>query len=124
MLNNCKLKFIILVLLGICTVKQVYPQFYEKDTLYHPYHVNYWVTGSIILGGITLEKIGVAWITNKSQITLGEIQNLDRHDITSIDSWALNFDPSKRSEFEKLSNQMQTIIVFLPFVTMLDPTMR
>jgi hypothetical protein len=123
-MKNYRLKLIILALLGIFSVKQAYPQFYDKDTLFHPYHVNYLVTGGIILGGITLEKIGVAWITNKSQITIGEIQNLNRHDISPIDSWALNFDPSKRREFEKLSNQMQTIIVFLPFITMLDPTMR
>jgi hypothetical protein len=124
MFNNCKLKFILLVLLGICSVEQVYPQFYEKDTLYHPYHVNYWATGGIILGGITLEKIGVGWISNKSQITLGEIQNLNRNDITSIDSWALKFDPSQRVKYEDLSNLMQTAIVFLPFVTLIDPAIR
>lgn len=123
-MKNFPLKFIILLLLSIISVKQVYPQFYDKDTLYHPYHVNYWVTGSIIAGGLTLESIGVAWISNKSQISLGEIQNLNRHDISPIDSWALNFDPSKRNEFEKLSNQLQTVIVFLPFFTLLDPTIR
>ena len=123
-MKNFPLKFIILLLLSIISVKPVYPQFYDKDTLYHPYHVNYWVTGGIILGGLTLEKIGVSWISNKSQITLGEIQNLNRHDISPIDSWALNFDPSKRTEFEKLSNQLQTVIVFLPFFTLLDPTIR
>jgi membrane-associated phospholipid phosphatase len=123
-MNNNRLKFIMLILFSISLVKQVYPQFYEKDTLFHPYHVNYWVTGSIIAGGLTLESIGVAWITNKSQISTGEIQNLDRHDISPIDSWALNFDPSKRSEYEKLSNQLQTVLVFLPFVTLLDPVIR
>jgi membrane-associated phospholipid phosphatase len=123
-MKNYKLKFFILFLLGIFSVKQVYPQFYDKDTLFHPYHVNYWVTSGIILGGITLEKIGVSWITDKTQISIGEIQNLNRNDITSIDGWALNFDPSKRSKYEDLSNLMQTVIVFVPFVTMLDPAIR
>jgi membrane-associated phospholipid phosphatase len=123
-MKTYSLKFIILVFFGTCFVKPVYPQFYDKDTLFHPYHVNYWATGGIILGGITLEKIGVAWITNKSQISQGEIDNLNRNDITPIDSWALNFDPSQRVKYENLSNYMQTFIVFLPFVTMLDPTMR
>jgi membrane-associated phospholipid phosphatase len=124
MFNSCKLKLMILVLLGICSVEQVYPQFYDKDTLYHPYHVNYWVTGGMILGGLTLEKIGVAWISNKSQITIGELQNLDRKDISPIDRWALNFDPSQMNKFEKLSNQLQTVIVFLPFFTLIDPAIR
>jgi membrane-associated phospholipid phosphatase len=124
MIKNYQLKFIILAFICICPIKQVYPQFYDKDTLFHPYHVNYWATGGIILGGITLEKIGVAWISNKSQITPEELANLNRHDITPIDSWALNFDPSQRVKYENLSNYMQTVIVFLPFVTMLDPTIR
>jgi membrane-associated phospholipid phosphatase len=124
MIKNYRLKFIILAFICICSIKQVYPQFYDKDTLFHPYHVNYWVTGSIIAGGLTLESIGVAWISNKSQISIGELQNLDRKDISPIDSWALNFDPSKRSKFEKLSSQLQTVIAFLPFVTLIDPTIR
>jgi membrane-associated phospholipid phosphatase len=124
MIKNYRLKFIILAFICICSIKQVYPQFYDKDTLFHPYHVNYWVTGGIIIGGLTLESIGVSWISNKSQISLGEIQNLDRHDISPIDSWALNFNPSKRSYYEILSNKLQTVIVFLPFVTLLDPTIR
>ncbi|MDR3609444.1 MAG: phosphatase PAP2 family protein [Ignavibacteriaceae bacterium] len=123
-MKNYRFKFIILSLLSIFSVKQTYAQFYDKDTLFHPYHVNYWVTGSIIVGGLTLESIGVAWISNKSQISQGEISNLDRHDISPIDSWALNFNPSKRAEFEKLSSQLQTVLVFLPFVTLLDPAIR
>jgi hypothetical protein len=124
MIKNYRLKFIILTIFSIFLVNQAYPQFSSRDSSFHPYHVNYWVTGSIIIGGLTLESIGVAWISNKSQITQGELDNLDRHDISPIDSWALNFDPSKRDYYEKLSNQLQTVIVFLPFVTLLDPSIR
>jgi membrane-associated phospholipid phosphatase len=123
-MKNYKSKLIVLTLIFICLVKQSYPQSSSSDSSFHPYHVNYWVTGSIILGGITLEKIGVSWITNKSQITIGELQNLNRNDITSIDSWALNFDPSKRVKYENLSNQLQTALVFLPFATLIDPAIR
>jgi membrane-associated phospholipid phosphatase len=124
MIKNYRLKFIFLAFFCMCLVKQAYPQFYDKDTLFHPYHVNYWVTGGMIIGGLTLESVGVAWISNKSQISLGEINNLDRNDISPIDSWALNFDPSKMSYYKNLSNKLQTVLAFLPFVTMLDPTIR
>jgi len=124
MVGNYRLKFIILAFFSICFVKQSYPQFSSDDTSFHPYHVNYWATGGIIVGGLTLEKIGVGWFSSKTQISMGEILNLDRKDINSIDSWALNFNPSKRGEFEKLSNQLQTVIVFLPFITLLDPGIR
>jgi hypothetical protein len=102
----------------------VYPQSFASDSSFHPYHVNYWVTGGIIIGGLTLEKIGIAWISNKSQISLGEIQNLDRKDISPIDSWALNFDPSKMNYYKKLSDQLLSGIVFLPVLTMLDHNIR
>jgi membrane-associated phospholipid phosphatase len=124
MIKNYRLKFIFLALFSICLVKQSYPQFSTRDSSFHPYHVNYWVTGGIIIGGLTLEKIGVAWISNKSQITQAELDNLNRHDITPIDSWALNFDPSQRVKYENLSNKLQTVIVFLPFITLLDPSIR
>lgn len=123
-MKNYKIKLIVIFVFSICLVQDSYSQTSSSDSSFHPYHVNYWVTGSIILGGITLEKIGVSWITDKTQITIGEIQNLNRNDITSIDSWALNFDPSKRSKYENLSNQMQTALVFLPFITLIDPAIR
>jgi hypothetical protein len=110
---------------SICLVEQVYPQSSSTDSSFHPYHVNYWVTGGIIIGGLTLEKIGVPWISNKSTISIGELQNLDRHDITPIDSWVLNFDPSKRDYFgNKLSTQLASVSALLPALTMLDRNIR
>jgi membrane-associated phospholipid phosphatase len=103
----------------------VYPQSSSTDSSFHPYHVNYWVTGGTIIGGLTLEKIGVPWISQKSTISIGELQNLDRHDITPIDSWALNFDPSKRDYFGNvLSTQVTAVSAFLPVLTMLDRDIR
>jgi len=118
------LKFFILAFWCICFVKQEYPQSSASDSSFHPYHVNYWVTGSIIIGGLTLEKIGVPWISNKSNITIAELQNLNRNDISPIDRWALNFDPSKRNYYNKLSSQMVLVGVLLPVLTMLDHNIR
>ena len=92
-MKNYRLKLICLALLSIVTIKQIYPQSSKSDSSFHPYHVNYWITGGIIAGGLTLEAIGVAWISNKAPISQGELDNLNRHDITPIDSWALNFNP-------------------------------
>ncbi|MHB8336094.1 MAG: phosphatase PAP2 family protein [Ignavibacteriaceae bacterium] len=118
------INFIILFLIIIGQVNPVYPQSSENDSSYHPYHVNYWITGSIIAGGLVLEKIGVPWISNKSSISIAELQNLDSHDITPIDRWALNFDPSNMNYFVKISDQFQSVVVFLPVLTMLDHNIR
>jgi membrane-associated phospholipid phosphatase len=112
-------------ILSTCLVGQVYSQNSSTDSLFHPYHVNYWITGSTIVAGLTLEKIGVAWISDKATITAGELDNLDRHDITPIDSWALHFDPAQRDYYgNTLSTELASIGAFLPAFTMLDGSIR
>ena len=67
---------LLIIVLAVILVKPVYSQSPVKDTTFHPYHVNYWITGGIIIGGLTLEKIGVPWLSIKSNITIAELQNL------------------------------------------------
>lgn len=117
-------KFVIISFAVIGLAKPAYPQSTEIDSSFHPYHVNYWATGGIIAGGLVLEKIGVPWISNKSKITTAELQNLDSHDITPIDRWALNFDPSNMSYYSKISDEFQYAVVFIPFLTLLDRNIR
>ena len=116
--------FIIISFAIISLVKPIYSQSSARDSSLHPYHVNYWVTGGIIIGGLTLEKIGIGWISNKSPISTGELQNLNRDDISPIDSWALKFDPSKMNDYKKLSSHLLTAVVFVPVLTMLDHNIR
>jgi hypothetical protein len=124
-LNNRFIISLIIIVFSIFgLVKPIYPQSSAPDSSFHPYHVNYWITGGIIVGGLTLEKIGVGWITDKSHISLEELQNLSRTDITAIDKWALNLDPSKKDYYEKLSDQLLSFSVFFPFLTMLDSKIR
>lgn len=116
--------FIIFSFALFSLVKPIYPQSSVSDSSFHPYHVNYWVTGGIIIGGLTLEKIGVPWISNKSSITIAELQNLNRNDISPIDRWALNLDPSQKDYYDKLSTQLASLCPFLPVLTMLDRNIR
>jgi hypothetical protein len=122
-MKTYRFRFIILVL-SICLVKPVYSQSSASDSSFHPYHVNYWVTGGVIIGGLALEKIGVAWIMNKSHVSIGELQNLDRHDFSPIDSWALKFDPSRRNYYVTLSTELASVSAILPALTMLDHNIR
>jgi hypothetical protein len=123
-MKNYRFRFICLALFCIVTAKQIIPQSSESDSSFHPYHVNYWITGGIIAGGLTLEAIGVAWISNKLPISQGELDNLNRHDITPIDSWALNFNPAYMDKYKRLSSQLQSVIAFLPLITILDSKIR
>ena len=116
--------FIIISFVIIGIVKPIYPQSIKSDSSFHPYHVNYWVTGGIIIGGLALETIGVPWISNKSPITIGELQNLKRDNISPIDHWALSFDPSQRVHYKELSSQLLSVSVFIPVLTLLDEDIR
>jgi hypothetical protein len=116
--------FIIFSLAVIGLVNPMYSQSTVRDTIFHPYHLNYWVTGGILIVGIAAEKIGVPWISNKSPVTNAELQALDRNDLTAIDRWALELDPSNMSHYVQLSDNVLAGIVVLPALTMLDHNIR
>ena len=118
------INFIIFSLAVIGLVNPMYSQSTVRDTTFHPYHLNYWVTGGILIVGIAAEKIGVPWISNKSPVTNAELQALDRNDITAIDRWALELDPSNMSHYVQLSDNVLAGIVVLPALTMLDHNIR
>ena len=93
-------------------VKPVYSQSPERDTTFHPYHVDYWVTGGILVAGIAAEKIGVKYILDKPGLTNAELQTLDRTDFTAIDRWALELDPSNMNYYlDVLLMYSETILI-------------
>jgi membrane-associated phospholipid phosphatase len=116
--------FIIFSLAVVCPVKPMYSQSPVRDTSFHPYHVNYWTTGGILVAGIALEKLGVPWISNKKDVTIAELQALDRTDFTAIDRWALELDPSNMNYYVDLSDNVLAGMVLLPALTMLDHDVR
>jgi membrane-associated phospholipid phosphatase len=118
------IKVIIFSLAVIGMVKPLYSQSPVRDTTFHPYHVNYWVTGGIIIVGIPATMIGAPLIANKSPLTNAEIDALDRNNFTAIDRWALNQDISNRGYYENLSNNVTGGSIVFPLLTMLDHNIR
>ena len=111
-----------LAVIGI--VKPMYSQSPVRDTTFHPYHVNYWVTGGIFIIGVPATAIAAPWISNKSALTNADFQILDRGDINPIDRWALELDPSNRGYYANLSDNVLTGIILLPGLTLLDHNIR
>jgi hypothetical protein len=116
--------FIVFSVTVIVLVEPTYSQSSVSDSSFHPYHVNYWVTGGNIIGGAVLEEIGVPLLTPKSPISNEELNSLDRSDFTAIDRWALRFDPSKRAYYTKLSGQLAVVGALLPALDLLDRNIR
>jgi PAP2 superfamily. len=111
-----------LVVLGM--VNPMYSQSPVRDSTFHPYYVNYWVTGGIFIVGVPATLIGAPLITHKSAVTNTELQTLDRNDINPIDRWALNLDPSKMGYYANLSDNVLAGIIMLPALTLLDHNIR
>ena len=119
-MKSYRCRFIILAFCGICLAQQVYPQSSSSDSSFHPYHVNYWVTGTIIGVGLSANYLGEAWVFQKPELSRLEIQALNKGTINSIDSWALKQDPSKRDAFAKYSDYTVAATVVLPVFLMFD----
>jgi len=118
------INIIIFLLAVIGMVRPMYSQSPVRDTTFHPYHVNYWVTGSIIIVGIPATLIGAPLITNKSKLTTAELQSLNKNDINPIDRWALELDPSKMSYYANLSDITLAGFILLPALDLFDHNIR
>lgn len=129
MIKKSKNRFILMKVIAfslavICMVKPMYSQSPVRDTTFHPYHVNYWVTGSILIVGLATTNIGLPWVANKSRVTDAELLALDRNDFTAIDRWALEQDPSNKGYYENFSNNATGAAIVFPLLTMLDHNIR
>ncbi|MGD1045146.1 MAG: phosphatase PAP2 family protein [Bacteroidota bacterium] len=123
-MKTYRCRFIILAYLGICLAQQVYSQSSARDSSFHPYHVNYWVTGTIIGVGLSANYLGEGLVFHKSELTPLEIQALNKSIFNGIDSWAFDQDPSKIDVFAKYSDYGVAATVVLPVFLMFDKQIK
>ena len=110
----------VLALLGISLAQQAFPQSSARDSSFHPYQVNYWLTGSLIGVGLTTNYLGVTRLFHKQELSRLEIQALNKDIIYSIDNWALTQDPSRREVFATYSDYAVVCTVVLPVFLLFD----
>jgi len=119
-----RLKFIVIALFCIYLVKPSYSQSPASDPSFHLYRINYWVTGTICGAGAVANYLGISHLRRKHELSLLEIQALNRSQINSFDSWAFKQDASKRGAFEKYSDYTLMSSIALPVSLMLDKQIR
>ena len=92
------------------------------------YHVNYWVTGSIIGVGMVSDYFAIGRLKNKPKITPEELVFLNSDQqkgvINSIDRWALQQNFENRDIFTKISDYGEIAIFLLPSLLMIDKNIR
>jgi membrane-associated phospholipid phosphatase len=93
-----------------------------------PYHVNYWVTGSIIGVGMVSDYFAIGRLKSKPKITAEELAfiNTDQQKnlINSIDRWALHQKSSDRNLYKKISDYGEIGIFILPSLLIIDKSIR
>ena len=119
---NCN--FIILLFSIICLAKPVFSQSSDIDSSFHPYHFNYWVTGSIIGVGAVANFLGISESQNKIAITPLELQSLNKNVMNGLDIWALKQDPSNTAVYFNYSTGTLITSITLPFLLMFDKQIR
>jgi membrane-associated phospholipid phosphatase len=116
--------FIIIVFLALGPANKAYPQSSATNSSFHPYHVNYWVTGTILGVGVTTNLLGISQVLHKEDVTPLELQALNKGMINSIDAWALQLDPSTMDDYVSYSDYTLISSVILPGLLMFDGKIR
>ncbi|KAF0141850.1 MAG: PA-phosphatase-like phosphoesterase [Stygiobacter sp.] len=116
--------FALIVIMIFCTVTPLYSQQPVSDSSFHPYHVNYWVTGSILTVGLTTNLIGITTVLGKKDVTLAEIQSLDRSVINNLDYWVLKLDPTKASTNAVYSDYVLGASLVMPGLLFFDKNIK
>ncbi|MFZ4520962.1 MAG: phosphatase PAP2 family protein [Bacteroidales bacterium] len=104
------------------------------DSLVNPvkrikrYHVNYYVTGSIIGIGMAGDYFAISRLKSKPKLTPEELSfiNTDQQKnlINSIDRWALHQKSSDRTLYKKFSDYGEIGIFVLPSLLIIDKNIR
>jgi membrane-associated phospholipid phosphatase len=123
-MKKFRFKIIILVFLGFCLTPSIYSQISNDESLYHPYRVNYWVTGSLLSAGLVSNYLGIDQITNKKELSLIEIQGLNKKDVNKLDSWIFDIDLSNVNSFENYSDYTLISSIGLPVFLLFDKQIR
>jgi len=121
---NHHFKFILLAFLWLCLIKQAYPHSPPGDSSFHPYRVNYWVTGSIIGVGAVANYFGTKYILSKEEVSLIEMEALNESIINSLDAWALSQNPSKIDVYGLYSDITMITAIVLPVSLLFDKKIR
>jgi membrane-associated phospholipid phosphatase len=115
---------LLLALLVISAAPSAHAQSSTADSSFHPYHINYWVTGSIIGVGLTTNYLGVTRVLGKSAISPLELQSLNKGIVNGIDSWALRQDVTNFSSYAAYSDYTVATSVVLPALLLFDKQIR
>lgn len=118
------LKTVLFVSLVIFFTTSLHSQYKINDSARHPYKVNYWVSGGIALAGGVTNYLGIPAIIDKQEISITELNALNRNGVNGFDRWVLNQDASKADSYNKDAAIVLVTSVTLPAILAFDKYIR
>jgi hypothetical protein len=116
------------LLISVSAFSQSFDSISKKAVRVKRYHVNYWVTGSIIGVGMVSDYFAISRLKSKPKISpeeLAFINSPQQKDlINSIDQWALHQKSSDRNLYKKVSDYGEIGIFLLPSLLIIDKEIR
>ncbi len=88
------------------------------------YRINRLTNSLIVAGSFALNYAGNQRIIGKSDVTLEELENLNRNNVPSFDRSALSLDPADRIEFQELSDVFLVSFLAAPVTLFIDKRIR
>ena len=113
-------KTALFVSLIIFFITPLHSQYKSSDSARHPYKVNYWISGGIALAGGVTNYLGIPAIINKQEISVTELNALDKNAVNGFDRWVLNQDASKADGYNKGAAIVLVTSVTLPAILAFD----
>lgn len=123
-MNARWIKCTLLTLFFICSIEMAHSQSTTSDVSFHPYHVNYWVTGSIVGVGAVTNILGIPQTLHKTLISPMEMTGLNRSNVSGIDRWALDQTLVNKASYDSYSNYFIAVSVALPGFLLFDKQIK
>jgi membrane-associated phospholipid phosphatase len=123
-MRTLRYRFILISFLCLGLAIPGQPQSAASGSSPHPYHTNYWITGTVCGVGVLGNYLGIANLKRKYELSLQEIQALNKATVNGIDTWAFQKDLSKRLVYGKYSDYGLLSSIALPVFLMFDRRIR
>jgi membrane-associated phospholipid phosphatase len=117
-------KSVLILLLCLGLIAPAFPQSPAAESSSRVYQVNRWAVGAVCGAGLFANYMGISKLLGKQDLSLAEIQALDRRTLNKIDVWALKQDPSRRAAYERYSDYTLWASIVLPFSLLADKKIR
>lgn len=114
-----------LLLLYACQVGKAQQSTYTKNTDQGKiYHVNYWISGGLVLTGAITSQIGLNKVNGKEGIEEDYLPVIVEKGIAKFDQWSLRQNTDKMREAAETSDKIFLGGIALPLILFIDKDIR